>query len=263
MKMIHPTNRQINALIATIREDLKKGKAANGKIDVQYLIPVPKNTKKAELIYSEQAANKIKMLVNLCSDEVGWHGTAHRDEKENNIFYIDDIFVFPQEVTGTTVTPDETEYAMWLAGLEDDTFNHLRFHGHSHVNMNTNPSGTDTSYQSDMLQNLEDFYIFGIFNKRDDNWMTIYDVENNIIYEDEDIIYENKFNPEATWAAAQIKEHVTKKTYSYNNKKNTKPVKNNKRLSPGEKAMKETKEELETREDKMWWDEFYGPGRMY
>lgn len=208
MRNIRLTNKQITEMCAEFRRQLKDTKSRSGKIDLSYPLTQIKDGEKAEIIFTTTANKKLIALVDQCNKEVGWHGTVVRDPEKRNRFIIEDLFVFPQTVTAATVTPDETEYAMWLAGLDDDTFNKLRFHGHSHVRMACNPSGVDTEYQDNILQNLKDFYIFGIFNKHGSNWMLIYDIENNILYEDKDIIYSCNESEEEVWAAEQIKELV-------------------------------------------------------
>lgn len=195
-------------MVAEFRRQLKDTKTRSGKIELSYPLTTIKNKEKAEIIFTPTADKKLTALVQLCSKEVGWHGTVVRDAEKPNRFIIEDILVFPQTVTATTVTPDETDYALWLAGLDDETFNKLRFHGHSHVRMACSPSGVDTEYQDNILENLKDFYIFGIFNKNSSNWMMIYDIENNILYEDKDIIYSCNESDEERWAEAQIKEFV-------------------------------------------------------
>ena len=98
---------------------------------------------------------------------------------------------------------------MWLMSQPDEVFNKLRFHGHSHVNMGVSPSGVDTKYQDDILKNLNDFYIFGIFNKREDNYLIIYDITNNIVYEDKDIILHTPGGSYRQWAKEMLEEHVS------------------------------------------------------
>lgn len=205
------TNKEITSIIAQLRDMLKKEKSYDKTLDVSYKLPEVKGPK-AQIIFSEVAGKKMEALIKECSKEVGWHGTVVRDQKHANIFYINDIFVFPQKVTSVTVTPDATEYAQWLGELSNEEFAQLRFHGHSHVNMPTSPSGTDTTYQSNILNNLEDFYIFGIFNKKSDSWMKILDVTNNIIYDDADIEYEVEVDDVTVWAEEQVKEYVTTET---------------------------------------------------
>jgi hypothetical protein len=92
----------------------------------------------AILWMSPVAYAKTLALVNMFSDEVAWHGSVTRTGK--NEFIIEDIFVYPQEVTGSTVSTDQEGYSKWLYEFDDDTFNTIRMQGHSHVNMGVSPS---------------------------------------------------------------------------------------------------------------------------
>jgi len=112
------------------------------------------------------------------------------------------------------VNTDDDKYPEWTWGLTDDEINNLRFHGHSHVNMSVTPSSTDTGYQDDMLQNVNDYYIFAIHNKNGSYWLALYDVENNMCYEKEDINYYEEINDESEWAKGMLKEFVKEQTYS-------------------------------------------------
>ena len=122
--------------------------------------------------------------------EVAWHGVGERmDEKT---FVISDILVYPQTVTGTTVDMDTEKYAMWLMeNDEDDRFNHIIMQGHSHVKMQTSPSSVDKTHQEEILAQLTDdmYYIFMIWNKRLEHTTKIYDLQNNTMYEDNEIEY--------------------------------------------------------------------------
>lgn len=141
----------------------------------------------AVLWMSPVAYGKTIALVNMFSDEVAWHGMAAR--KGKNEFVIEDIFVYPQEVTGATVSTDQERYTKWLYEFDDDTFNKIRMQGHSHVNMGVSPSGVDNGHREKILDQLEPemFYIFMVWNKRLDTHTLIYDMENNILYDDRDI----------------------------------------------------------------------------
>ena len=154
----------------------------------------------------EQASNKLWCYINLCDKEIGWHGTVVREE--GNVFRITDVFLFPQTVTAATVTTDDDEYSTWLLSQPDETFNQMRFHGHSHVNMNTGASGTDLAYQQNLLRDVQDFYIFGIFNKRGDINLCIYDMQTNFLYEKEDIEVYDYCTQYETDIATDIKEYV-------------------------------------------------------
>lgn len=172
-------------------------------------------TQKAEVHFSSQAYYKMFALVDACSKEIAWDGIAYRDEESPHIFYVTDIIVYPQMVSGATVDTDDAPYMEWLNSLDDETFNHRRFNGHSHVNMGTTPSGTDTTYREQSILNIKDFFIYGIFNKKHEFNFQIYDVENNIIYDNQDVIFYTPEPDYSDWAKQMMKENVTEKVYSY------------------------------------------------
>lgn len=205
MRQMRLTNKQIQEVLSDMRNQLKNFKTIQDTLDIQFKLPQAKVTEKARLVFLPTAWEKMIALIDECNKEIAWHGTV---TKVNNTYTISDIFVFPQTVTGCTVTSDDTEYSMWLANQPDNIFNSLRFHGHSHVNMGVSPSGTDTNYQEDILKNLQDFYIFAIFNKKGDSWCAIYDVKDNTAYDNKDIelITPNTGNTE--WAKEAIKNFV-------------------------------------------------------
>lgn len=171
-------------------------------------------SQKAEVHFASAAYYKMLALVDKCDKEIAWDGLVYRDEENPHIFYVTDIIVYPQTVTGATVETDDELYLNWLNSLDDETYNHRRFNGHSHVNMAVSPSGTDTTYREQSILNINDFFIFGIFNKKHDFNFQIYDVENNIIYDKDDIIF---YTPEPDydgWALQVIQEHVKVRTYT-------------------------------------------------
>ena len=166
--------------------------------------------------FSEKARLIIKELVQQCEKEIAWNGLVNYDA-DTNTYEVYDILIFPQIVTGTSVDVDETKYAMWLSTLSTDQLNHMRFHGHSHVNMGVGPSNVDTGYQKEMLQmQITDYYIFMIFNKREDMYACIYDVANNVVYEnkDIDIEVESSLNPYKETVKGWITDLVEFKTYT-------------------------------------------------
>lgn len=224
MKYLKLTEEAIQDTLKSVEAQLRESKltsATTFKLNTDMSDEVKKQFEKAEVHITQDALDKMTGLIQECTDEIAWHGTVTRDAEKPNVFWIDDILVFPQTVTGATVDTDETEYIMWLYGEEvnEETFKRLRFHGHSHVNMGVTPSATDENHRSNFIQNVNDFYIFGIFNKKDDFNFIIFDVENNVVYEKDDITYYVPCQPIADWAKEQIKNKVTKKTtygYGYN-----------------------------------------------
>lgn len=149
---------------------------------------LPKDIKKPTVYINDTAYLKMMLYVRDTDTEIAWHGTVIRNLEEN-YYYIEDVFLYPQKVTGTTVQTDQDKYNAWMENLEDNIYNNLRFQGHSHVNMGTTPSGTDLTYYNDILQVLPktDFYIFAIMNKSGSLNMFVYDLAQNIIFDKEDL----------------------------------------------------------------------------
>lgn len=172
-------------IVADFIKEILSAPMYDGKIS--YNRSIFGEQEKARVLFSEIAWLKMKTLVKEMDKEVGWHGVARRGE--NNDYYIDDIIVYPQEVTGATVTPDQKEYEMWLMEQPDEIFNNIRMQGHSHVNMGVTPSGVDTTFYEKILSQLDDtmFYIFMIWNKKDDKTIRIYDMEKNIMFDTKDV----------------------------------------------------------------------------
>ena len=129
----------------------------------------------------------MRELVRNCPKEVGWHGFG--EWIDDLTFKITDIVVYPQTVTGATVTTDETEYALWLLDISTEDLKTMRFQGHSHVNMACNPSSTDLDLYNKYLASLNknDFYIFFICNKRGELNALLYDLKTNTKYTKTDL----------------------------------------------------------------------------
>ena len=129
-----------------------------------------------------------------------------------NITYtIKDILIFPQVVTGGAVDSDPEKYGLWqMNDVGRENMRNMRYHGHSHVNMATNPSSTDTNYQARMMENLQQgYYIFTIENTRGESWSKIYDADYNLVAENTDITrkYEDK---NELWAKKEFEDKVKK-----------------------------------------------------
>ena len=187
-KSITITNEDIERLVEDFRKTLETAKLSDGKIS--FTKTIGNVDAKAQLYFSDTAWQKMQTLVREFDKEVAWHGVAHRGEDETkNEYYITDILVYPQEVTGATVTTDQEEYQTWLYSHDDEVFNNIRMQGHSHVNMGVTPSSVDNSLYERILDQLDDtmFYIFLIWNKRGDKTIKIYDMAKNILFDTKDV----------------------------------------------------------------------------
>ncbi len=187
-KPIKLTDELISAITAEFVETVKKAKMSDGKVNYT------KNFKwegdeKAQIVFSAVAYAKMVMLIQGFETEVAWHGVVFRDEKEPNRFYISDIMVYPQIVTGGTANTEQIPYQNWLYAHDDEVFNNIRMQGHSHVSYSTNPSSVDIVHQEKILSQIDDdmFYIFMIWNKKFEKTIKIYDLANNTLYETGDV----------------------------------------------------------------------------
>lgn len=204
-------------IIDKLKESIKKGLSGFDVTTNKIEYTLPKVNKKCTVFIPNTIQRKINALVDTCQKEIAWHVTVQRAQED--LFEVTDIIMFPQTVTGATVTSDDADYTEWIMSLDDDIFDRLKGHMHSHVNMGVRPSGVDTTYQNQVAQNEEDFYLFAIWNKKGDNWFRIVDIKNNILYEDEDITIDTDITSEDEWARAMIDRYVSE--YKPTNKPNT------------------------------------------
>lgn len=183
-KRIRLNEADIQASLESMKQRLETLKIAEGKLAINMSLPEFKA--ETNVYITGEAYMKIMYLVNTMDKEIAWHGTAERIEDG---YRINDVFVYPQVVSGATVNTDQEEYEKWLYGLSEEQFNNNRFQGHSHVNMNVGPSSVDLEHQRKLLADLTDemFYIFMIINKKGDLNMRVYDLAKNILFEPEDI----------------------------------------------------------------------------
>ncbi len=188
-KAIKITPEELLQIRNDFEEILQNLKASDGEINFTKKLGYIQ--KKATLYFTEVAWLKQSALVREFDKEVAWHGIAKRGT-EPDTYIIEDILVYPQEVTGATVTTDQEEYQTWLMNMEDEVFNNIRMQGHSHVDMGVTPSSVDTSLYDRILDQLDDdmFYIFLIWNKRGDKTIKIYDLKENILFNTNDVTVE-------------------------------------------------------------------------
>ena len=175
--------------------------------EIQYTVAPPKP--KINVFITSNAHQKIRALVDNCATEIAWHGVIH---KTSLGYMITDILVPPQQVTGCTTTSDDLEYSKWLFSLPDSVFKHIRFHGHSHVNMGVSPSMTDLSYRKNLTDNIGDnFYLFMITNKKGSSSFALY--ENGTQNTNIKLIVLNNYK---NWALQEIKDKISNRFTSQN-----------------------------------------------
>lgn len=197
---------------------LDKGNFKDNTISFSQKI-VGNTNKKADLFIEDIAYSKMFALVDNFNTEIAWHGLARRDDEGK--YTITDVVVYPQVVTGATVNTDQEKYQMWLYELPDEVFPQVRAQCHSHVNMSTSPSGTDTNYYDQIVEQLgdEDFYIFMILNKRRDIFVNIYDKKYNVMYESKDVTVSKRYDDEIDNLLKDAKEKCKERVFEVPAKK--------------------------------------------
>lgn len=188
-RVIKLTSEYIAECTKEFEASLKEGKFADGKISFSKTLGIV--SRRAKVYFTDMAWMKMQMLIREFESEVAWHGVAFRGEDESkDEYYITDILVYPQEVSGAEVEMDVSKYEEWLReNIEDERFFNIGMQGHSHVRMNVSPSGTDLSHQKAILDQLTEdmFYIFMIWNKFGDKNIKIYDLAKNVLFETTDV----------------------------------------------------------------------------
>ena len=147
-----------------------------------------KKKDKIQIVYSPSAWIRMNALVDNFSSEVSWFGLVEKCDP--NMYYVYDVLVCKQQVSGVKVDTQDEDMLEFLANLTDEQAEHMHFQAHSHVNMSTSASGTDLQNQEDILGNMpgnDGFYIFQIWNKRGDISTYLYDFENNMYYDSSDV----------------------------------------------------------------------------
>ena len=195
MRKLRLTPEEVEKTVAEFQKMLQRGSSVLGKMKFEFdvgKIEKPPEEKKAKVVFTPIAWVKMNELVKEFSSEVAWHFLAKRDEQDPMKFIMYDVIVYPQQVTGATVEMDEIEYGKWLMNLDDDILNHIRGQGHSHVNLGVFASTTDLDHQNKIVslmtpESENPFYCFVIINKKGDIHFDLYDIENNIVYEDKDV----------------------------------------------------------------------------
>lgn len=186
----------IQQMVSEFEQAVRDLKTVDGKVSYTRAVTYKSTGAKVVIDLSSIAFLKMTALIREFSSEVAWHGTVERISPTR--FLVKDILVYPQKVTGATVNTDQEAYAKWMQELDDETFNSLRFQGHSHVNMAVSPSSTDIENQGRIVSqfgNADHFYIFMIWNKSMDFSARVFDMSANSIYDTDEVEVEVAGHP--------------------------------------------------------------------
>ena len=162
--------------------------------------------------FTEACEGLVNALVRNCANEIAWHYKTTREFTGHRIVItFSDVIVPPQIVTGASVDTDWEAYAKFCT---DNDMTGWNGHGHSHVNMAVFSSGTDDSYQSDQINQMQNgYYAFTIHNKKGDLFCRYYDLDLGVMFDNDEI--EVEYLKDATYteiAQELIAQNVKVKT---------------------------------------------------
>lgn len=186
MRPIFLTDQQKSDLVKDIILSVEKTPLVNGAFHYSKSF-LSKKGEKATIIYSSDAWLKIQGLIQGFQSEVFWHALIKRVSETE--FFVYDVLVPEQTVTGSTVDTTDDDCLAFTESLTDEQAASLFYHGHSHVNMGTFASSVDLAHQKSIISSMgkQGFYIFQIMNKKGDCLTMLYDLDNNILYEENDV----------------------------------------------------------------------------
>lgn len=150
------------------------------------------------IIYTPKAYLRMNALVQEFSSEISWFGLVDRIDKKTFVVY--DVLTFKQQVSGSKVDTDDDDQQEFYDSLTDEQSDHLHFQAHSHVNMSTVASNVDEENQKNIVRSIpghQGYYIFQIWNKQGDINTCLYDLDENIYYDRNDVeiyVEDEEFN---------------------------------------------------------------------
>lgn len=122
-----------------------------------------------DIVMAQHAWDKFRTLTRLADTEIAAFGfcTVQEEEKQDNWLFVDDIFVVPQEVSGTQVDfiSDGLPFAVNRAN-DENRLKDLRFCIHSHCNFGTFFSSTDDEMITTMGEQGIPWFASAVFNKK-------------------------------------------------------------------------------------------------
>jgi len=185
-------------------------------------------TQMPTVYYTRDAWTKMWKIVELCPEEVGWLGTV---DKIGGDYLITEVFLLEQEVSGVTTDIESDAVANLAVELESRGIDSskLRYWGHSHVNMGVSPSGTDENQTNEYIEHC-DFFIRGIYNKKMEAKVDVFDMNHKLVYQKVDhAVKDERYDAEWLKAlkdeiAAKVKKRVYAQPYSYGGLRNNQAV---------------------------------------
>lgn len=142
------------------------------------------NTREPKLIYTSKAFAKLIDYLNTTHAKTYEFGFMGLVEKREDNYIVQDVEIHPQLCKTAFYETDDAKFPEWLNTTypRPDQRKLIRLQGHSHVNMQTSPSGTDEEQILKLVDQVQDYYIQLIINQKLVNTCNIYSKELNLIY---------------------------------------------------------------------------------
>lgn len=174
------------------------------------------NGRSPVVLFTPKALNDMYILVDESPEEIGWLGLV---EPLGQNFVVHEIFLPKQEVS-VACTEFSTDgimnvYSQLMRRRDGAKLtNSLRFWGHSHHTMGTDPSGQDDQQMEEFKENGCDYFIRAILNKEGKISISIFFYALNISLIDIpwSVLHQFSSRDLASWKR-EIKKKVAEKTY--------------------------------------------------
>lgn len=132
--------------------------------------------------YTADVAVAIDYIVHSQAHEVAWLGLVDRISDKKYLIY--KIYIPEQTVSAATADIESESISKLVMQIMDDGEDpsRLRYHGHSHVNMDVIPSAVDQDHMSDYLEHA-DWFIREIRNKKGKKKLDLFNKELGVAYQ--------------------------------------------------------------------------------
>jgi len=213
-------NKMLESFFANFRKEWEKFKENMNDTKFTFSTDFSMKAKeKITIVYSQKAYVRMEALVNYYDTEVAWYGLVKK--LSDTLYYVYDVKICKQYVNGSKVDTEDNDTLEFFNSLTDDEAEHMHFQAHSHVKMSTAASGVDLQNQADVVRSMgkSGFYIFQIWNKSGDINTYLYDLDNNMFYDKNDVVIdiEDEDDTVSGFIASTKELVLEKKTYPYQN----------------------------------------------
>ena len=139
-----------------------------------------------EIILTESAYMDMVYIISQSkNDEISWLGSVNKVE---NIYTIDNVYLFEQTVSATTTEISEKSIVklgteMLKQGLIKEV-NKLKFWGHLHPGNSTSPSHVDNAQIEVFNKRCKDYFIRGIFGRKGRAEFSLFNYSTGICFND-------------------------------------------------------------------------------